>query len=640
MHKKQVTKKKTVETVLHDRVCVLVLGMHRSGTSALTGVLNKLGCDLPTHLMAGSKGNEKGFFESTAIRDFNDELLSAGGSSWDDFLKFNTHWQDSPPAKAFFQRAYDLLESEFGTSSLFALKDPRICRLVPFWTQVLERAGCSVCPVLTLRNPLEVSRSLEAKKGFDAPFSQMIWLRNVLDAEASTRQMRRFHTSYEELIESWPRVAERSQEILGLNWPRTPGQIEVEVEEFLSDELRHHKEKPDTAINNPILADWLKDAFKILNQWAVSGENPDDYPRLDQIQAEFNTASLAFSRLVNAQRGQRAELEQKLASFRVSKSTLEAALAEKTAALDKRAEEEKAVADKLGQTTGALEKSKREAAEAATALSVANAALKAEMNRSAEEEKAVADKLGQTTGALEKSKREAAEAATALSVANAALKAEMNRRAEYSAIIAQQERTIQTTKEQLAETNKLARLHHREVSTVAATAARAEEQVASLTALNQRLEERRRDAQEQDTAERKEMEDRLSQTQSALRQRQHETEQTAAALRAAHEALKTEVARHTESALTIARQEGAIQATKEQLAEAKALARQHYREISAVAATAKRAEEQITRMATQRHRVEEQRDIALLHVESLRSSTSWRITAPIRKVALFLRRSK
>ena len=594
MHKKQVTKKKTVETVLHDRVCVLVLGMHRSGTSALTGVLNKLGCDLPTHLMAGSKGNEKGFFESTAIRDFNDELLSAGGSSWDDFLKFNTHWQDSPPAKAFFQRAYDLLESEFGTSSLFALKDPRICRLVPFWTQVLERAGCSVCPVLTLRNPLEVSRSLEAKKGFDAPFSQMIWLRNVLDAEASTRQMRRFHTSYEELIESWPRVAERSQEILGLNWPRTPGQIEVEVEEFLSDELRHHKEKPDTAINNPILADWLKDAFKILNQWAVSGENPDDYPRLDQIQAEFNTASLAFSRLVNAQRGQRAELEQKLASFRVSKSTLEAALAEKTAALDKRAEEEKAVADKLGQTTGALEKSKREAAEAATALSVANAALKAEMNR----------------------------------------------RAEYSAIIAQQERTIQTTKEQLAETNKLARLHHREVSTVAATAARAEEQVASLTALNQRLEERRRDAQEQDTAERKEMEDRLSQTQSALRQRQHETEQTAAALRAAHEALKTEVARHTESALTIARQEGAIQATKEQLAEAKALARQHYREISAVAATAKRAEEQITRMATQRHRVEEQRDIALLHVESLRSSTSWRITAPIRKVALFLRRSK
>src|SRR5262245_64476851 len=74
------------------KTALVVAGMHRSGTSALTRVLSLLGCDLPKTLMAGAASNETGHWESQAVADFNDELLESAGSSWHDWLAFNAGW--------------------------------------------------------------------------------------------------------------------------------------------------------------------------------------------------------------------------------------------------------------------------------------------------------------------------------------------------------------------------------------------------------------------------------------------------------------------------------------------------------------------------------------------------------------------
>jgi len=60
-----------------DRYCVMFLGMHRSGTSALTGVLSKLGSEIPTSAMPASKSNAKGFFEFTKVRDLDGDLVAS-----------------------------------------------------------------------------------------------------------------------------------------------------------------------------------------------------------------------------------------------------------------------------------------------------------------------------------------------------------------------------------------------------------------------------------------------------------------------------------------------------------------------------------------------------------------------------------
>src|SRR5690606_30890898 len=108
------------------------LGMHRSGTSAVTRIFSLLGCDLPANLMGANKTNEAGHWESVPICQLNDRLLESAGSCWHDWQAFNPGWLRSPKAQTFREEALSVLEQEFGNSRLFVLKDPRICRLVPF----------------------------------------------------------------------------------------------------------------------------------------------------------------------------------------------------------------------------------------------------------------------------------------------------------------------------------------------------------------------------------------------------------------------------------------------------------------------------------------------------------------------------
>jgi hypothetical protein len=307
-----------------------------------------LGCDLPATPMPASKGNAKGFFESLAIRDFNDELLAAAGSSWDDFTRFHEDWLQSPHAEGFLDRAVRLLEDEFGTSPLFVLKDPRICRLVPFWREALRRSGCSVKPILTVRNPLEVAHSLQTKKEYSEPLSEMIWLRHALDAERDTRGTLRFHTSFEQLMHGWEVLAEKAQRDLGLTWPKPVANVEFEVSGFLSGDLRHHEEAQARVLSSALIPGWLRAAYDILNRWAASGEDPADHARLDRIRDEFDVASQVFARVVRAERlrslqsreraqqlqDKVADLEGELADARTSRTSIEKALDEAKAAGD------------------------------------------------------------------------------------------------------------------------------------------------------------------------------------------------------------------------------------------------------------------------------------------------------------------
>ena len=310
------------------QTCILVLGMHRSGTSALAGLLTKLGCAAPAHEMAASKGNVKGFFESTEIRDFNDELLASGGSSWDDFSCFPEAWLESPAAEEFLERSITLLEQEFGNSKLFVLKDPRICRLVPFWTRALEAHGAAVKPIITIRNPLEVGDSLSAKKGFAEPLSQILWLRYILDAEAASRGRHRFITSFENLLQGWETIAASSQEKLNLVWPKPIANVEIDVDKFLADDLRHHKQSRARALNSPLLPGWLRRTYEIIGGWTQAGEKPEDYPELDSIRSEFDVASAAFARVVRGERDKTAGVKQSLQQAQTESAALRAELKE------------------------------------------------------------------------------------------------------------------------------------------------------------------------------------------------------------------------------------------------------------------------------------------------------------------------
>ena len=182
------------------RLAVVVLGMHRSGTSALAGVLNILGCDEPATLMVPNNSNEKGYFESDKLYQLHKMLLTSAATTWDDWLPIQSDWFNSLRAEEFREKAVKTMREEFGDSRLFVIKDPRICRFVPFLEHVLSDLSVQPRYIHTHRNPLEVEASLCERDLMPSGLGLLIWLRHILDAEFNTRGRIRCFTSYKKLI--------------------------------------------------------------------------------------------------------------------------------------------------------------------------------------------------------------------------------------------------------------------------------------------------------------------------------------------------------------------------------------------------------------------------------------------------------
>src|SRR5689334_3266656 len=147
------------------RTAILVLGMHRSGTSALARVVSLLGATAPKTLMPGDATNPRGFWESNKIVPLHEQMLAAAGSSWDDWQPFNPSWYQSADATQMRDRLASTITEEFGEAPVFVVKDPRICRFVPIWLDVLKQLNIRAAALHIVRNPLEVAYSLKARDG-------------------------------------------------------------------------------------------------------------------------------------------------------------------------------------------------------------------------------------------------------------------------------------------------------------------------------------------------------------------------------------------------------------------------------------------------------------------------------------------
>ena len=284
----------------HRKIAILVAGMHRSGTSAQSRLLNLVGCDLPKTLMKPFPGNnEIGFWESQPLSDLNQNILLSTGSDWNDWRPFNSGWYASPVAGSFRERAQALLHQEFGDSRLFVMKDPRICRLLPFWIEVLETFGAEPRVVLPIRNPLDVAASLKQRDGIDASDGYLIWLRYMLEAESGSRNLRRAYSRYETLLSEPHAVMDRLGRDLDVSWPKRESvHAHAEIERFLSPELHHHQSDDAAFLTNPVLSRWLGKCFELFNRWSRGEVCETDVALLDRIRSAFDEATPLFSRYI------------------------------------------------------------------------------------------------------------------------------------------------------------------------------------------------------------------------------------------------------------------------------------------------------------------------------------------------------
>ena len=244
--------------------------------------------------MPPDASNPKGYFESSAIVAFHDEMLAALGSSWLDFRRLDPAIFDSMPGVAFRERLLDAVRNEYGDAPMFVVKDPRICRLFPLWRNVIESFGAELRVVLMIRNPLEVVRSLAQRDELSPRYSSQLWLRHVLDAEFETRNCKRALVTYSGFMHDWTKITKEIEGKLDIVLREPTPELQAEARAFIDDELRHHVADEETIAlehkENPLVLR-THHALKKLVEQSYDSKAMD---ALDKVRSLFDAETSAF----------------------------------------------------------------------------------------------------------------------------------------------------------------------------------------------------------------------------------------------------------------------------------------------------------------------------------------------------------
>ena len=206
-----------------DFPIVCILGMHRSGTSCLTGSLQQSGLQLGK-FHSWNRYNQKGNRENQDIVDFHETLLSANSASW-----------DAPPKRLRYGdediAAARKLVARYSGEGPWGFKDPRALLALKLW----QAAAPELQFVGIFRHPRAVAESISRRAGGRiSPLQAMeLWHHYNRQLYRAWKQRQfpilcfdwdeaEFHQRLEPVIEA-----------LGLT-------VEPEGERFYTDELRHY----------------------------------------------------------------------------------------------------------------------------------------------------------------------------------------------------------------------------------------------------------------------------------------------------------------------------------------------------------------------------------------------------------------
>lgn len=221
---------------------LIVLGMHRSGTSAMAGVLKHLGVEFGSPFLLPQEGvNDKGFWEHQHIVDLHQRIFQSLDLNWYDIKDLPSAWLSIDGMRSFQDELKSILKNNFTSSPIWAVKDPRLCRLLPLWFSVLQELQVEPKFILTFRSPFEVALSLSKRDNYDLLAGLILWRKYFSEALAYTEKWPRIIVNFDDLIQDWVSVAGKIQDAFSLEWPKSVSRVSKDIEEFLEPAQKHWK---------------------------------------------------------------------------------------------------------------------------------------------------------------------------------------------------------------------------------------------------------------------------------------------------------------------------------------------------------------------------------------------------------------
>jgi GT2 family glycosyltransferase len=245
---------------------LFILGMHRSGTSLAAGLARLAGIDLGRNLLVGkSPENPRGFWEHRDLLEIDEAILRGLSLDWHVPAPLPEDWLDHPRVMPLAERAAATLRREFANSPAWAVKDPRLCRLSPFWLQAAAGLTDDLRAVHVVRDPFEVAASLAVRNRIPADQALELWLHHVVDVALHWQGGSIIHMPLPEIVADPLAAAIAMRSFLGLTDPLAePAQRRIE--RFVERTLLH---RPAVAVPSSPLEQLAAECHAALHRLAV-----------------------------------------------------------------------------------------------------------------------------------------------------------------------------------------------------------------------------------------------------------------------------------------------------------------------------------------------------------------------------------
>lgn len=270
---------------------IVVMGMHRSGTSAITKSLDAIGIHFGNHLLPPNpEVNKKGFWEDIDIYHFNEKLLSLIKHNWDSIELIEEDKIEFFKSKGYIEEAVQLLNSKNEPGKVFAFKDPRICKLLLFWKEVFKVGHFKVKYIFCLRHPSGVAASLLKRDGIKKSKGLLLWMTYTLNALHHLKYTDYVIVNYDELMISPENEMSRLFSFLG--YPVDMNKYQHYISDFIDRDLYHHKQEDIKKVDPQSIAGLAQIIYSsiLLNP----KNSQEDLPLLKEYFFSFRTLNLVL----------------------------------------------------------------------------------------------------------------------------------------------------------------------------------------------------------------------------------------------------------------------------------------------------------------------------------------------------------
>lgn len=287
---------------------VVVLGMHRSGTSLITSSLQIMGVELGDELIMRKPDNPKGFFEDNDVVNLNIEMLRQINSCATSLTPIQETDFNALHARGYYLRAAELIQKKTKNKEIFGIKDPRLTKLLPFWEKVFARCELDVSYILPIRNPLSVCHSVARRNQFVFELTYLLWLETVIKSLAGTVNKKRVLIDYDIFMDNPHEEVNRISSSLGL--PVNQDLLQDFILNFIDKNLRHTKYEKEHVMLHDISCPLVYDVYSTLRSIIASNIRIDNKylnNKISEWLLIFNSYSLPL-RLVDIASGKRIPL--------------------------------------------------------------------------------------------------------------------------------------------------------------------------------------------------------------------------------------------------------------------------------------------------------------------------------------------